>query len=315
MPEELRDYSPVDVTEALTLVVGWKSGPKTKLGRVPLTEEVADAFRASLTDVVDNMEEREAERWAPDADVTPETYLVASRETLGDKPELSALPFSADDLAAALMLASDVPELRADQLPAADLSFYAVVIGDDAEDRTVFLRRANPRRGLRRGKWFTSFADALVKVDDPIFSFDDQVDLIFQDDVVLILSQTAFAMLFRSNEELTAQVPRWVKALEAHVPITKKGAKRLQVRALRDSRIKRRLEAIVTRGHLEDVSAEHLRAEMEALELNADALLNNKDRLTLEDEDIPEVLQFLNEDLFYGALTKEGFRADKKQAR
>lgn len=315
MSEEIQEFSPVDVADALTLVVGWKSGPKTQLRRVPLTEEVADAFRAGIAEVADGMEEREAERWTPDADVTAETYLVASREALGDKPELSALPFDADDLASALMRAADVPELSADQLPAADLSFYAVVIGNDPDGRTVFLRRANPRRGLRRGKWFTSFGDALAKIEDPIFSFDDQVDLIFQEDVVLILSQTAFAMLFRSNHELAAQVPRWVKALKSHVPMTKKGAKRLQERALRDSRIKRRLEAIVTRAHLEDVSAEDLRAEMEALELDPDGLLDHKNRLTLEDEDIPEVLQFLNEDLFYGALTKEGFRADRKQAR
>ena len=98
-------------------------------------------------------------------------------------------------------------------------------------------------------------------------------------------------------------------------PSSKKGAKRLQERVLRDSRLKRRLEAIVTRGHLEDVSEETLRKEMISLELDPDRLLDKKGRLTFKDEDIPEVLQFLNEDLFYGALTNEGFRADKKASQ
>ncbi len=309
------EYEAVDSSQSVTLTVGWRSGSKIRLGRVPLTEAVADAFREGVAAVSTNLGEREPEEWTPDADLSPETYLVAERSALGASPLLADLPFEAESLFDALMGAADLEVLHPGELPAADLAFYAVTVGDEPDDLTVFLRRSNPRRGLRRGKWFTSYGDALAKIEEPIFSFDDDTDLIFQGDAVFVLSQTAFAMLFRSNAELSAQVPRWVDDLKAHVPMSKKGVKRLQDRVLRDSRLKRRLEAIVTRGHLQDVSAEKLRAEMEALDLDPDALLDSKGRLTMADEDIPEVLQFLNEDLFYGALTNAGFRADKKAAR
>jgi len=308
------EFSPVDLSEALTLSVGWRSGTKTKLARVPMVEEVADEFRDVLEDVSRELANREAEDWAPDAEVTPETYLVASRESLGDAP-LLASQLAAARLPDALESASDLPRLDAAQLPAADLSFYSLTSGDDPGDRTVFLRRSNPRRGLRRGKWFTSLSDSLTRVEEPIFGFDDQVDLVFQDAHVFVLSQTAFASLFRSNDELAAQVPHWVDTLREHVPMTKKAGKRLRARTLRDSRLKRRLEAITTRGHLQDLDPSELRTVMEQLELDPDRLLDSKNRLKFEEEDIPEVLQFLNEDLFYGALTQSGFRADKKAAR
>ncbi|MGY2872853.1 hypothetical protein ACVW00_000043 [Marmoricola sp. URHA0025 HA25] len=310
----MADYSPVDLSAALTLTVGWRSGTKTKLARIPMVAEVADEFRDVLEDVSAALTNREAEAWTPDAEVTPETYLVASRESIGGAP-LLASDVAFTNLPEALESASDLPRLNADDLPAADLSFYALTCGDDPNDRTVFLRRSNPRRGLRRGKWFTSLSDSLTRVEEPIFGFDDQVDLVFQDDHVLVLSQTAFAALFRANDELAAQVPHWVETLRNHVPMTRKGAKRLEARTLRDSRLKRRLEAITTRGHLQDVDPSELREAMTQVGLDPDRLVDSKNRLTFEDEDIPEVLQFLNEDLFYGALTQSGFRADKKAAR
>ena len=197
MATESIEFSAIDAYEAVTLSVGWKSGSKVKLGRVPMTTDVADAFREGIAAVAANVVEREAEPWSPDADVTPETYLVAARSSLGGAPIMTGIPFDAEDLPSALKLASELHELHPNELPTADLSFYAVTVGDDPEDRTVFLRRSNPRRGLRRGKWFTSFGDALAKIDDPIFSFDDDADLIFQGDAVFVLSQTAFAMLFQ----------------------------------------------------------------------------------------------------------------------
>lgn len=279
-----------------------------------MVEEVADQFRDVLGEVSAELADREAEEWTPDAEVTRETYLIASRDSTGEAP-LLASEIAAARLPEALESASDLPRLDAAQLPAADLTFYSLTSGDDPGDRTVFLRRSNPRRGLRRGKWFTSLSDSLARVEQPIFGFDDQVDLVFQDEHVFVLSQTAFAALFRSNDELAAQIPHWVETLREHVPMTKNGAKRLKARTLRDSRLKRRLEAITTRGHLQDVDPSELRSVMEQLELDPDRLLDSKNRLKFEDEDIPEVLQFLNEDLFYGALTQAGFRADKKAAR
>jgi hypothetical protein len=303
-----------DVEGAVTLVFGWKSGAKFRVRQVSIHAEVADEFRSVVRRVLDDLGGRTPEVWAPDATVETETYLIAPAASVG-RAEIASPVGDVDDLATALRLASELERLDPRHLPSADPTFYALVVGNAAFDRTVFLRRNNPRRGLRPGRIYTTLSDALTKVDEPIFGFDDQVDLVFQEDAVVVLDQSAFRMIFRTNEALAALVPAWVDAVQQHAPMTESGAERLRVRAHRDSRLKRRLEAIAARGHLESVSEEKLRGAMSDLGLDPDRLLTDQGELVLEDEDIPEVLNLLNEDLFFGALTATGFRADRKARR
>lgn len=63
------------------------------------------------------------------------------------------------------------------------------------------------------------------------------------------------------------------------------------------------------------MSTEQMSEAMVANGLEPERLLDAQGSLVLEDEDIPQVLYFLNEDLFVGSLTSMGFRADKKAAR
>jgi hypothetical protein len=177
------------------------------------------------------------------------------------------------------------------------------------------MRRSNPRRGFSSGRLLSVYRQVLEKVEAPIFGFDDLVDLVIHDDTMYVLSQTAFAALFRENETLVAQVPAWIGDVSRHVPITGDGVERLRHRALRDSRVRTRLEAIARRGHLVGVTPEQLRFAMAEHDLDAGRLLDANGQLVLEDEDVPLVLQFLNEDLFVGPLSNASFRADRKHAR
>ena len=218
-------------------------------------------------------------------------------------------------LLAALQFAETLPDLKPDDLPVGDLSFYAVVIGDIAGSRAVFLRRSNPRRGLKRGRIYSLLADTLQRIEEPIFAFDEWMDLVAVGKDVFVLSQTVFAALFRDQDALAQQVPQWTTDLIAAVPIEAAGRQRLEECAQRDSRIRARLEAIVRRGHLASVSKEVLREAMQSAELDADSLINADGEFLLEEEDIASVLYFLNEDLFSGSLTQTNFRADKKATR
>jgi hypothetical protein len=306
--------SDFDVDGSLSLSVGWKSGTKIRLGQLTVGEDVADSLRDVVFAAVDAIHRREPEPWAPDADLSQETYLVIKQHDLGEAPALSGVQ-PGQGLASALMAAEDLGVLSPQELPKADLQFYVITIGSTPGARVSFLRRTNPRRGLRGGKLLTSYHDVLTRIEDPIFAFDDLIDLIFVDDVVLISSQSAFVALFRAQQTLMAQVPRWSAELASHIAITTDGQERLSARAIRDSRLRMRLEAIVKRGHLADVSPAVVRVKMTELGLDQDRLIADSGELMLEDSDIPLVLQFLNEDLFPGALTGTGFRADKKAAR
>lgn len=299
---------------ALTLVIGWKSGYRLKLAKVLVSTDVADEFRAIAASTKLQLDAREEEVWAPDADLSPETYLALPVADLGDAPAL-ATEHGDRTLATALLEADDIAVIAAHDLPTNDLFFYSFTVGDSAQDRTVYLRRFNARRGLRTGRLMSSYHDVLQKIEDPVFAFDDFVDLVLNKEQVAILSQTAFVSLFRGQETLVAQVPKWTAELTSHVAIASRGQERLTAKAIRDSRVKTRLEAIVKRGHLASVAPDRIRSRMAEVGLDPAALIDQSGDLVLEEEDIPAVLQFLNEDLFVGALTDIGFRADKKAAR
>lgn len=308
-----KPFDAINAQATVTLSVGWTS-TRTKLRQVPLSHDVADAFREVLNSTLTDLAARDAQPWAPDADLSPETYLTIIVSELGEKPELVSEHDGAT-LMDALLAAEDLPVLDRGTLPAGDLSFYAITVGDTAGQRAVFLRRTNPRRGLKRGRIYSIFSDALQTVEEPIFAFDEWMDLVCVGDTVAVLSQTVFAALFRGQDALQKQIPAWTTDLNAAVAIAESGRERLEKRALRDSRIRARLEAIVRRGHLTSVSGETLRGAMETSGLDPDHLIDADGNFVLEDEDIAPVLYFLNEDLFAGALTNTSFRADKKATR
>lgn len=304
----------VDTVGDMTLVVGWKSGTKTKLRQVYVGKDVQREFREVMRETIADLANREPEEWTPDADLSPETYLTIP--TL----ELGAAPIMASEhgdllLADLLLTAEQLDPMPARDIPASNLSFYAILIGNTPTNRAAFLRRSNPQRGLRKGRIYTSLSDVLVSVEDPIFAFDRSFDLVFTDAEVRVLSQTVFAALFRDQDALSSQVPIWSETLSEHIPISPSGVSRLSDKAQRDSRIRARLEAIVRRGHLPDVSILDIKNAMIETGLDPDQLIDSNDNLALEESDIPQMLQFLNEDLFAGILTKIGFRADKKAAR
>lgn len=308
------NLSDLDIAGALTLTIGWRSGRKLKLGRVETGRDVDIAFREVINATIEDLETRTPQDWAPDADLTAETYLVIATDQLGDAPVLAS-EFKDNLLADVLQHAETVPTLDAANLPSADLGFYALTIDQTDGSRVAFLRRNNPRRGLKKANFFAGLRDSLSRIEDPIFAFDGLIDLVFVHDRVALLSSTAFAALFRDQETLTAQVPKWIDELSAHVPIAEAGRERLAERALAVTHLRTRLEAIVTRGHLKDVPHETLRKAMKANDLDPDTLLTSDGELILEEADIQSVLYFLNEDLFYGSITELGFRADKKAAR
>ncbi len=150
-------------------------------------------------------------------------------------------------LVAALRAGATIEHASGRQLPGADLLFYAIIVGDTPEDRTVFIRRANPRRSLR-GKVFGLLRnDTLEQVDEPLFGFDDKADLVVAGNEMLILSQTAFAALFRDNTELRALVPAWSGTLAGTLPFADGSLDVLNDKALRDTRLRTRLEAAATK--------------------------------------------------------------------
>lgn len=305
--------STIDSQDPITLAVGWTVGKSTKVRQVLLGADVATEFYQVAQDTINDLSSREASAWTPDADLSPETYLIFPAADVGDSPKLTS-DHGGKSFLEVLSQAERLEAINPKHLPTGDVSFYAIVIGPPGE-RIVFIRRSNPRRGLKRGKIYGTLSDSLQKVEDPIFAFDDWIDLVLSGENLYVLSQTVFAAFFRDQESLAKKIPEWIDQLGLHVPLADSSRECIHIRVTRDSRLKARLEAIVRRDHLASVSTETLRIAMEDNELDAERLLDSEGNLILEDDDVQQVLYLLNEDLFTGSLTKTGFRADKKAAR
>ena len=303
----------VSESDPITLAVGWTVGKNTKIRQVLLGNDVADEFYRIAQQTVENLQEREAAEWTPDADLTPETYLVFPADEVNEFPRLTS-DHDGKSFLEVLSQAERLEAINPRHLPTGDISFYAIALGEPVE-RAVFIRRSNPRRGLKRGKIYGMLSDSLQRVEDPIFAFDEWVDLVLVGEHLYVLSQTVFAAFFRDQASLAQKIPEWIAQLAEHVPLTDASEERLKAKVTRDSRMKARLEAIVRRNHLPNVPPDTLRAAMESNELDPQWLVDDQGNLVLEDDDIAPVLYLLNEDLFTGSLTNTGFRADKKAAR
>jgi len=172
------DLAAIDPDSPVSLSVGWRSGTKLRLAQMMLGVEVVGRFRQLIADTLDDMEERTQEPWTPEADLTPETYLTVDRGVLGEAP-LLASEHQAITFAEALLAPEALRVLAPNDLPTKDLELYAITVGSEPGERAAFLRRSNPRRGLRAGRLLTSYHDVLTRIDAPVFGFDLDVDLIF----------------------------------------------------------------------------------------------------------------------------------------
>lgn len=301
--------------EAFTFFVGWKSGKAYQLRRMELHQDVEAEFRQVLSHVVDGTEnrvglvDREPQPWSPDAVIYPETFLVSASDAVGEVPTVVHRPD--EKFLEVLTQAEDLSPIELKDLNKKQLSIYGFAVGD-LDNRIVFIRRANPRRGLGTGKVFGRYSDVLKKINEPVFAFDGKIDLILIERSLLVLSQNAFAMLFRDQEDLKKLVPKWGKTLCRHYPVEKESIDRIIKKANRDSRCRQRLESIVARGHLQGLERDDLELALKECELDPAQFLNDSDELCVEEADVPELLWFLNEDLYRGVISKKFFRSDKK---
>lgn len=302
---------PIDTAGTITLVVARNTGTSLDLTKVPIAGAVVDAFRDVIEDATNELATRTPEPWSAEAVVEAETYLITSVDSAGTGPKLSRKAQKrGDSLIAVLRNAAALDVLGARKL--SPFPLYAFVVGDDPSDRAVFIRRSNPRRGLGSGRIFTTLGETLVRVDEPIFGFDDEVDLVVAGDQMAIFSTASFRAIFRDNEQLRAQVPAWIEEIASHVPIAGDGALLLAEASNRDSRVRRRLETIRDRGHLATLDKKKLRDSLKRHGLDAGLLSKNGELVIDEKTDVFRLFQVLNEDRYFGDLSGDPFRADRK---
>lgn len=285
----------------IALGVGWRERNTIDGGRIGITNDVAERFRAIAVNHVVAMANRAPKAFSPEADLEPrEEYLVADVAELDEEEPITNL-LGGLDLRDPVFL-KDLPERS--------LLFYAFVFPQQA----MFLRKLNPYQTTKRGRVWTRLGDTLTEISYPIFAFDSRVDLVITDQEILISNATAFELLFKEENYFMSHIDNWVRAISDYVPLSS-GSARLLVEGCRtNTRLRRRLESIHHRGHLTDVPITAVQAQAELQGLDPAKFIQNG-QLDLHDVSIEDVLKLLNEDLFIGPFSGTQFAVDRKSLR
>jgi hypothetical protein len=159
------------------------------------------------------------------------------------------------------------------------------------------------------------FTETLSKIDAPLFTFDNSIDMIIDPSRgAAILGLGAFEMLFRSSPDIIARTPQYVAEIASALPIDSQSMETLTAVANGNNSIRRRLQSIVARGHLSSVSIGHIRSELENYGLEVDRFIVDG-KLRFDRADAKDIMKLLNEDLFRGGLSNQAFQVDRKSPR
>ncbi len=293
------ELEPFDVAAAdIVFFVGWRSAKSLKIGHVNVGQDAAVALKAMAEDTRRAIIEADALTYSADAHPEPGEFV--------DAPLTAADPA----LVPTLRHPEQAELLTPEKVRHRDIVIYglAVVANNDIH---VYLRKANPQRGLKKGKILMSMSDVLTRLTDPVLALDDRFDFVITESRVAVLRMTVFDFVFRNAAAVAQQVPTWISSITNALPLKEGAAEALAAKAASDIRLRRRLQSIHESGHLATVSIDDVRAEIGRRGLDEDELIDN-DQLVFDDADPFTLLRLLNEDLFTGGFSGRHFRASGK---
>lgn len=293
----------IESTTDVELVVARRTGGRSiTAGTISINRDVADELRGIVVEVLDRMHERlTAQHWSSESSWEAGEYQIVPRGKLdAGNPLLDALEAEA------------IPDMAPGDLRDPSLLLYAIVVGGGAE-RLLFIRKTNPRYSAETRLFAVLGREHLSRVQQPLFSFDRQCDMILVPQHGLIaFTENPFDLLFRDSPELRAGLAASATMLAPNLMASEAGDV-LAAAAAKWARVRRKIRAISERGHLDDVTPEQLVREFARLGYNPDDYLPDG-KLIITATNVQEVVRILNEDVFQGGLSRSRFEAERKRA-
>lgn len=286
----------------LRLVVGWRSTPThVQVRQVNLTAELQRALTESARNTLRDAQHRSEVIYTSEAVVLPSEKARVPAEYLdSDSAVLSAF-------APMTFALADKQDLER------EFQFFGYVAGQPG-DEIVFISKFNPRRGLSRKKTITRWVNnQLTEISDPVLAFDPEgADLIWAPpDEFVALNVSVFEFLLRDAPELIKKTAARAAELGEILPMSSNSITVLADMVHRDSRLRRRLMAILERGHLATVELADVRRELKAKGYKPAEFITDG-KLELTDSNAAVALQVLNEDVLVGTFSKVRFAAERK---
>jgi hypothetical protein len=290
----------IDMQAAATLVVAWQSGRTAQARTVRAGGPVIDVLRQYAGESLERIIAGTGRQYNPDDEQDDDSsYLYAERDELLDTALLEQI-----EQGASLLLAT-TEEVRSQRL-----LLYALLVGNDPESRTAFIRKTNPVMLATKGL-VAIFNDTLYRVEQPIFAFDNSFDVILSADEVLILSQRNFEALFKESEAVLAKTEKWAEELGRHVPISADAQVWLAGRLRQNSVMRRKVESVLRSKYLDKLTIDELRRRMPEHGLDPDELIS-AGKLVINKDTEKSVLLLLNEDLWTGDFSGSKYASARK---
>lgn len=289
------------IDQSLMLTVGRFNERSTNVAHLPLDRAAAAAFRQLCRQTRDWIAAADGIAYAATAELGQGEYFSVSDEPtieeLAPIRELGAPP------------ASLAPTSPADLDPT--IRAYGVTVGDSDAQRLLFVKRTNPQMRHRAGRFLAVGRERLAKLDDPVFAFAHDFDLVLGPGWAAILNQSQFERLFKEAGLVNRHIATWISGITAHIPMSPSDSAALTEVALRDSRTWRRLRDIKRSDHLRNVTIENIARYAESMGIAPDNIIRDG-HLVFRPEQRFTFLHLLNEDLYVGPLTGQSFESHRK---
>ncbi|HEY7489090.1 MAG TPA: Kiwa anti-phage protein KwaB-like domain-containing protein [Streptosporangiaceae bacterium] len=293
----------IDFGSPTVLVVAWR-GAGNAHGRVLKSGgDVIASLRRYATAALDTVRTAEGRPYDPNDEQDDESpYLEADRDELLDTALLDTI-----------LKAASLPQATDDDLRKRTLALYALVIGDDPDKLTAFVRRGNPVQLAKKGL-VTVFDRTLTRVERPLLAFDEKYDVIIFPGQVYVLNQKNFEGLFKESEAVLAKTSEWAESLSQALPMSEQSIQWMAKRLRETSVMRRRVQSILKSDYLRELTPDLLRSKMVQRGLSPQDLMDD-DGLIINKETERDILLLLNEDLWTGDFSGEQYAATRKARR
>lgn len=303
------DPTEISLDELPLLGVAWWKGKQVDGRRLDTSPSVAGAFKATAATWLAKLGDMTEQPYSPEAAKDNDQYFLIDRSSLDD----------AGGIVSTILATPELDAVASGQFPMRTLLLYAFVFEQDTSDpspatRVAFLRKHNAYQSGQAGKMLTRATNVLTKIAEPVFAFDEGMDLIVTKDHLLVFSEGAFDYLFKNDAFIQSRVPTWVDRVAASIPLSDSSVEDITARAQSDTRVRRRLEAITSRGHLAVVSIDQVANYAHSQGIDVGKLVVDK-KIETTGVGVEVVLKLLNEDLVIGALSQEQFEIERKSPR
>lgn len=295
-------------TRSPQLVIGTGDNRSVRVSSIAISEGVAERFKDIASDTFSFVNNGNKVDWSIEAEIDNESFLVLDDlNTLGDTPRVDREPLMCClQTGFSRFQTSEVKDIKFSRV-----FFYAVYLELDGGDDCILIKKSNPTKYMKKGRFYTFAGDELEMVEQNILSFENDFDFMLVRGELYVFSQAAFSMMFRGQKDLSERSNKWVTDLSNQIDIDPDTVKNLKKKVESNSFSARKIESILSRGHLIRKNVNDLQPLMSEHGLDYSDFIHNG-KIKCDMDKVSELLGFLNEDLFTGSISSTNFIASRK---